>query len=237
MQSFIIKTQPTNEYDLFVTCYTKEHGKLTAIAKSALKQSSVQGMHLDVFNLVDMDLIEGRGTPIVTGAHAVRTYHMMRTRIPALAIGFFVLEALDKLLFERDADERLWEFLSKTLDTLDRAGGSGELLRDTQRVLLSLLGYAPSERMCAVCAVAESRGGWAIADGGGLLCAVCFLDGHKGVLLRDTDVSALVGAEVRPAYRTGRPDAPVGNSVFGALFEQYAQRPFASLPLLRAVLQ
>src|SRR3989344_6781387 len=57
--AIIIKKQNTNEYDQLISCYTKELGKITAIAKSILKHSSVQAMHLDVLNLVEFDLVGG----------------------------------------------------------------------------------------------------------------------------------------------------------------------------------
>ena len=59
-RAIVLKKQNTNEYDQLVTCYTEEFGKLTAIAKSVLKPSSIQAMHLDLFNLVDFELVSGR---------------------------------------------------------------------------------------------------------------------------------------------------------------------------------
>ena len=77
-KAIIIKKQMTKEYDQLITCYSQEWGKLTAIAKSSLKESSIQGMHLDVLNLVDFDLINGRATPIITGAQSENTFSHIR---------------------------------------------------------------------------------------------------------------------------------------------------------------
>ena len=54
-KAIIIKKQNTNEYDQWVTCYTEEFGKLKTVAKSILKPSSIQALHLDVFNLVEFE--------------------------------------------------------------------------------------------------------------------------------------------------------------------------------------
>jgi len=141
----VIKKQNTNEYDQFVTFYTEEFGKLTAIAKSILKPSSIQAMHLDTLNLVEFELINGRAMPIVAGAQAANCHRELKNSIPALAVASFFTEVVDKMVLEMEKDERLWSFLVDTLDKLNRVGDLNlvAFLRQKQFYLLGLLGYSP----------------------------------------------------------------------------------------------
>lgn len=142
-KAIIIKKQNTNEYDQFVVCYTQEFGKLTAIAKSVLKPTSVQAMHLDTFNLVEFELIQGRSLSIITGAQADNSYRELKNSIPSLAIAHFFSEIIDKMVPELEKDERLWDFMVDLLDKLNRFEPSLTFLRQKQFVLLGLLGYSP----------------------------------------------------------------------------------------------
>ena len=49
----MVKKINVGEYDQLVILYTKEFGKITAIAKSVVKPESKQTSHLDILNLID----------------------------------------------------------------------------------------------------------------------------------------------------------------------------------------
>ena len=142
-RAIIIRKQNTNEYDQFVTCYTQEFGKLTAIAKSILKSTSIQAMHLDVLNLVEFELINGKAMPIIAGAQSENSYRELKDLIPSLAVAHFFSEVIDKMVPEMEKDEQLWNFMTDLLDKLNRFEPGLTFLRQKQFALLGLLGYSP----------------------------------------------------------------------------------------------
>ena len=142
-QAIIIKKQNTNEYDQFVTCYTQEFGKLTAIAKSILKPTSIQSMHLDTLNLVEFELINGKAMPIIAGAQSENSYRELKNSISSLAVAHFFSEIIDKMVPEMEKDEQLWNFMTDLLDKLNQFEPSLTFLRQKQFALLGLLGYSP----------------------------------------------------------------------------------------------
>jgi DNA repair protein RecO (recombination protein O) len=142
-RAIIIKKQNTNEYDQFVTCYTQEFGKLTAVAKSILKHHSIQAMHLDVLNLVEFELINGKAMPIIAGAQSENSYRDLKDSVPSLAVAHFFSEVIDKMVPEQEKDEKLWNFMTDLLDKLNRFEPSLTFLRQRQFTLLGLLGYSP----------------------------------------------------------------------------------------------
>ena len=143
-KAIIIKKENTNEYDQWVTCYTEDFGKLTAVAKSVLKPSSIQALHLDIFNLAEFELISGRGMPIITGAQAINSFSGIKSSLAKTATAYFFIEAVDKMVFENDKDEKLWSFLVSFLEELNKNDSSpARLLRQGQIRLLDTLGYLP----------------------------------------------------------------------------------------------
>ncbi|MBX4211247.1 MAG: DNA repair protein RecO [Candidatus Yanofskybacteria bacterium] len=143
-EAFILKKQPHGEYDQLLTCYTQELGKITAVAKSSLKQNSIQGMHLDLFNHVEFDLVSGRGVPIITGAQVISGYSKLKDSLPSLSAGYFFLEVFDRIIFDYERDDQLWEFLGKLFGNLNGQEIKLADFRQYQKALLQILGYAPA---------------------------------------------------------------------------------------------
>lgn len=227
-EALIIKTQPTNEYDVLVTCYTPEFGKFTAVAKSALKHSSVQGMHLATVSLVDFELIEGRSIPIIAAAQSQRGYGAIKQSLERIAMAQFFLETVEKMVFDRQRDTYLWKFLTTTLDELDGTGGSWPWFRARQLAMLDVLGYAPQLDRCVRCDAAQSPAGWALSvELGGLICSRCFITGTKAVLLSHRETGLLQGKE--------KTEIPAGKSAVDSLFEYHAGSHFVSLQMLYTV--
>ncbi len=161
-KAIVIKKQNTNEYDQFVTCYTQEFGKLTAIAKSVLKPNSIQAMHLDVLNLVEFELINGKAMPIIAGAQSENSYRELKNSIPSLAVAHFFSEVIDKMVPELEKDEKLWDFMADLFDKLNRFEPGLTFLRQKQFVLLGLLGYSPEVAVSA--SFDSSRPGFTMFD-------------------------------------------------------------------------
>lgn len=144
-KAIIIKKQPTNEYDELVTCYTQEFGKLTAVAKSIMKGSSVQAMHLDNLNLVDFELINGRSFPIIAAAQSESSFRNIKSSLPVLAVAQFFADVVDKMVFDLQKDEALWDFMADVLEKLEsRVKPETALifLRQQQFYLLKVMGYS-----------------------------------------------------------------------------------------------
>lgn len=218
-RAIIIKKQNTNEYDQMVTCYTEEFGKLTAVAKSVLKPGSIQSLHLDLFNLVDFDLISGRGMPIITGAQAENTYPNLKKDLSRLAAAYFFAEAADRIFFEQQRDDELWEFFISLLEELDIGEDIGikEFLRMKQKEFLGILGYAPNLSECAFCSspITGKLTAYSPEAKGGI-CSDCFLNGGKGIILKDPGLSG---------------------HVLEAIYEGIVENKLYSLNLIRTVLK
>lgn len=238
MKAIVLKKEKTREYDQWVTCYTEEFGKLKAVAKSSLKQESVQGLHLDQFNLVEFELISGNGLPIITGAQSLDAFLNIKNSVARTAAAYFFAEAIDRLTLENDQDDRLWDFLNYFLAELDALPAAGDasallaLLRRGQTDLLNLLGYLPEVDVCRGCnknvdgaSVAAFNYGF-----GGMVCKECFLTSGGGVLVSQADYSVLAAKEGHnhgeKTYRKGLLDG---------MYEYIAGTKFHSLDLLGVI--
>lgn len=227
MHAIIIKKQHTNEYDLLVTCYTKERGKLTAIAKSALKHSSTQAMHLDPLNIVEFELVEGHSYPIITSAQSEHAYLNIKSSPLATVMANFFTEVIDRVVFDNERDDELWNVLGSALEELNasrRRSQMFEIFRRKQFELLDTLGYAPQTNCCVVCGAGPSHEGWLISpENGGMICGQCSEDGYRGIIMSKQDITLMRGDFNR--------HSPT-RSVFDVLFEYLIGAPLSSLELI-----
>src|SRR3989338_8114992 len=222
-KAIIIKKENTNEYDQWVTCYTEEFGKLKTVAKSILKPNSIQALHLDAFNLVEFELINGRGMPIITGAQVIEPLCGVKGYLAKMVVAYFFIEAIDKMVFENDKDDKLWCFLITFFSELNKNDASpGILLRQGQSRLLDILGYLPEVNSCKSCndkIDTETFGAFNHALGG-IVCKRCFLDGQGGILISQEDFSLL-----NLNYNNGTKD--YRRSVLDGMFEYVSGGKFS----------
>ncbi len=197
-KALILKKQNTNEHDQLLTCYTQELGKITAIAKSILKPESIQAMHLDILNLVDFELVNGNHMPIVTGAQAENLYVGIKSSTKAMSTAFVLSEYIDKTTFEHMPDEQLWNLLVGAFERLNSNPAEfNYVLRNSQSMLLDVMGYFPNLRECVVCLAARLSCIAFNLELGGLVCKDCFLRGSNGVLVKEDDINMFKGISKR----------------------------------------
>lgn len=236
-KAIIVKKQNTNEYDQWVTCYTEEFGKLKTVAKSILKSSSIQALHLDIFNLAEFDLVNGRGMPIITGAQMIDSFVGIKSSLVKTAVAYFFIEATDKMVFENDKDEELWSFLVSFLDKLNKVhcGGCPSTMREGQVRLLDILGYLPETDNCKICDIKLDEGNFGAFNHimGGIVCKQCFLSGYGGILISHSDFCLMQSTTSKlPEARLLGHNPGFHKSVLDGMFEYIAGSKFSSLELL-----
>ncbi|GEM_PF-2217759 len=235
-KALILKKQNANEYDQLVTCYTQELGKITAIAKSILKPSSIQAMHLDTLNLVEFELVSGNHAPIITGAQVENSFLGIKDSVKALAVAFVLAEYVEKTTFEDLKDEALWNFLIGAFKRLDSNPADYlHVLRNSQSMMLDVAGYYPNLKECVVCLagnlpIRQSRPdciGFNF-ELGGLVCKNCFLQGSNGVLIKEGDLQMFNGTSGK--FQSSR-------SLLDLVFEHTAGRKLESLDFFYRVVR
>ncbi len=122
--ALIIKSKKVHERDVILTILTKEHGKLTVVAKGVRQLNSSKKAYLEAGNLVNLQLIFTKGLPLLTQATLVSDTISLRTDFLSLKKLFLFLEILDCLLVNEQMSDSLWrqilylrELLLKKLST------------------------------------------------------------------------------------------------------------------------
>ena len=107
--ALIIKKQPLGEADEIVTLFSREQGKVRAVAKSSKLATSKLQYALQPMFLVDAALSGKTSLPKLIRASIVESYANLRGQPPRVATWFVVAELLIKLLADAAPNESLYQ--------------------------------------------------------------------------------------------------------------------------------
>lgn len=152
VHAIVLRHADWGEADRLVTLYTREQGKIRAIAKGARKITSRKAGHLEPFTHVKLQLARGRSLFIVTQAETIEAYLSLRETLVMTGTASYVVELLDRFVYEEEgANPTLFRLLSETLKRLASGEDPWLSVRYYEMRLLDFLGFRPQLFECANC--------------------------------------------------------------------------------------
>jgi DNA repair protein RecO (recombination protein O) len=173
-EAVVLRSLRFSEADRILHVYTRERGRIGAIAKGVRKTKSRFGARLEPLSHAELMLHEGSGElHTVTGVELVRSHHAAREQSYRLSVGLIGAEAMLRLFAEPEPNPRAFEALTRFLDVLDETPVGEHPVLDPlglsfQLKLLWVSGYLPHVNTCVECGDVELVGYSARAGG-----AVC----------------------------------------------------------------
>lgn len=162
------------ETDRILTLYTREHGKLSAVAKGARGAKTRFGGVSELFTFSRLLLGTGKSLDIVSQAEIAESFPAIRTDLDLLARATYLCELLDRFTQERDAlnSAELFDLTVSALHLLSHATDAPDVIVHAYELhLLTTLGYAPELDVCVVCGEELPRRTLGFSSAlGGVLC-------------------------------------------------------------------
>ncbi len=190
MEGWVLKGIDYSETSRIVTLWTKEKGKIRALAKGARRLKSPFENALDLLNLCRFQVIHkgGNSLDLLTESRVVDAYSGIRSHLPNLYAAYHLAELLAEGTEDFDPHPELFGGVHETLQWFSREGPEtrkpGRLSPEASWVLiqfeffyLSQTGYLPSFRHCHACNLVPSLNNaqWTFqADTGTITCDKCF---------------------------------------------------------------
>lgn len=178
-QAILLRSVDVGETDCIVHLLTPDHGRVTAMAKSARKSVKRFPGTLDLMNHLDVELqLRDRRMTHIGRAKLVSAFLVLRGDPARFALGCYLVELLGRLAPEGSAagDARaLFEFTLAALRDIERVAPDPKMRLFLQLESLCALGLRPELRRCVRC-TRELRGGGAFSFSlgeGGARCPDC----------------------------------------------------------------
>jgi DNA repair protein RecO (recombination protein O) len=179
-EAIVLRTMRLGEADRIVTFVGRGQGKIRAVAKGVRKTKSRFGGRLEPFTQVSLVMWRGRSDlDIVTQADAIESNRSVREDLDRFALGQVMLEAVDRVVQEKEASPRVFTLLVEGLRGLGatRGGptppdksGSPLVLAWFLLRLSGIAGFAPTLGDCTECG---AEAAWFSPGQGGAVCARC----------------------------------------------------------------
>jgi DNA repair protein RecO (recombination protein O) len=203
--AIVIRVVDFSESSLVVTLFTREFGKIGALAKGAKRLKGPFESALDLLALCRIVFLHktSEALDLLTEAKLLRRFRPQNKDLLNLYAGYYVAELLGELTDENDPHPELFTLADETLAALAAGEPVARLVIRFELGMLRLLGHMPSLDVCAACGVPMTAAG-RIAFGqldGGVLCDKC-REGKKQVVLVSAGVLKTMAQLADPETQT-----------------------------------
>ncbi len=113
-----MKTRPFEEAAKIVTFFTKDYGKVTAIAKGAKRPTSKFGGRLEPFTLLELSIAEGRNLDILSQCETIDNFQEIRNNQSYLKLGLYFLRIIYKASEDKQKNPNLFKLVVLSLQKL-----------------------------------------------------------------------------------------------------------------------
>ncbi len=174
VEAVVLRHNDWGEADRQLWLFTRQLGKVGAIAKGVRKPRSRKGGHLEPFTHASLQLARGRDLWIVTQAETIDAFLHLRDDLVRLGYASYIVELLDRFTYEEGENSALYRLVVDTLGRLDRDPDPPVVVHYYEIRLLDLLGFRPQLFQCAQCgAEIQPEDQYFSAAQGGVLCPNC----------------------------------------------------------------
>jgi DNA repair protein RecO (recombination protein O) len=236
--AIVLRTVDYGDADRVVTLFTREAGKLAALARGARRSVKRFGAGLGLFGVGEAVLLDKPNAELcgLERFDAARGFPSLMADVAKVAHGGYGCELVRELTGLRQPDPELFDLLIELFTLLESGPARAETLRIFELKLLQLLGLRPQIDRCVACDrdALGSPGDVLDVRRGGAVCAACH--GH-GRALGDEVRRALVtaqGLELADAPDFALPAAVNAGcrEALAAIIVDHVGRPLKSLEFI-----
>jgi len=184
--AIILRVVEFSETSCVVTLFSRDFGKISALAKGARRPKSAFESAIDLLAVVRIVFINKSSSALdlLTEAKLERRFRAGSTNLTRLYAGYYIAELLNELTDEGGSVPELYDAANSALLNLDLNGEPSRVTLRFELTALRLLGHLPSLEDCAACGGDIQPENNRVLFGqaaGGLLCLTC-REGQKQIV-------------------------------------------------------
>ena len=155
-QGIIIKRSNFGESSLILNVYTKDYGKVEAVARSARVAKGKLKGHLELFLLSDFIFAYGKNIDKIANSFSLENYENIKNNLNISFGAYYILELTDRVTENDYKNERMYYLFKETMDFLNSLCSDDALkyylaIIQYQINVMQLAGFFPEINKCVVC--------------------------------------------------------------------------------------
>lgn len=149
--AIVLRRLNYGETDKILTLFSRDRGRIAAIAKGARKAISRLSGATEVLTCTRFQLATGKSMEIVTQVEVAQSFSSLHHDLLRLAHGLYLADLIDHSLEDEAPNPELFDLLLTGLGLVQTLPAPELAARWFEMQLLIELGYAPNLFHCAVC--------------------------------------------------------------------------------------
>ena len=173
-EGLTLRKSTMGEADLLITFFTKEQGKVRAVAKGARRATSKLVGHLEPLTQGRFSMSTGKSLDYINQVQIINSFSAIKSDLAAVTKGLYVAELVDGFGVEANPNSALFNLAVDTLLAIQNSSESEWPLRFFEIHLLAVSGLMPELYWCVECNQELSPGEHRFSPSlGGTLCLNC----------------------------------------------------------------
>lgn len=183
-EGLVLRQTKYDEWDKILTIFTRDKGKIQAIAKGARRPKGSLVASTQVFSHSDFLLYQGRNLYHVNQADIINSFFSLRDDLYKLAYGTYIIELVDTASIEGVENIKLFDLSVKTLKVLSGLNKDyKKLLAAYELKYITFIGYRPQISRCVICNGELSNKIKFGYQQGGAICENCSYQELGGIIV------------------------------------------------------
>jgi len=171
VSAIVLKRRDMGEADRLLTVLTRDHGKLSLLAKGVRRAASRKAGHIEPFTHVELLIARGQSLDLVTQAETIEAHRRLREDLWRNSWAYYVAELADAFTQDAEPNELIFDLVLETLDRLNEDRDPALIVRYYELHLLALAGFQPQLYRCVACgALIQPQANYFTLERGGVLC-------------------------------------------------------------------
>ena len=194
-RGLILRVTDFSETSRIVVVFTREFGKLSALAKGGRRLKGPFESALDLLACCQIVFLRksSSGLDLLTEARLVQRFRPQERDLTSLYAGYYVAELLLGLTEDYDPHPQLYDAARAALDDFQQSATTRRGVLRFELVLLREIGQLPDFETCAACGAVLTEGrtfGYWVSQGG-LICPSCQREEYSQIAIHAGSAAAL----------------------------------------------
>jgi DNA repair protein RecO (recombination protein O) len=173
----VLRTRKLRESSKIVVFFTRDYGKISAVAKGSLKPKSKFGSSLELFTRSALIFYKKENRDLHTLSHSeiLSPYGNLKKDVVKVAYASVAGEMVERMVPGEEKNKHLYTLLGSTLKEIDVAERPQleVILSSYELKMLHLVGYGPELTRCVRCGKDIRSEVWFGLLSGGIVCQMC----------------------------------------------------------------
>lgn len=182
LQGIVIRSMDYGEGNKIITLFSREHGKMSVVARGAKKVKSRFGSAVQLFTLGDFSFYKAGQLGTLNHAEIVEAFHKLREDLHMASNASYLAELTDKMLGDQEGHPYLFEQLKGSFQAFLEGKDMQVIVYLYEMKMMMHAGYTPELEQCVICRNKAEAVSFSVGLGG-MLCETCRLRDPQAFVL------------------------------------------------------